>query len=167
VTDLRNGLLWEADGLESSVALVLGGDVGLLVNGKSDGSAVNDSPTQVMSGLIGAAIHPLPRRALVIGLGTGSTAGWLAQVPSIDRVDVVEIEPVIGRVARFLAPVNQNVLDNPKVHVFYGDAREVLLASKERYDVIFSEPSNPYRAGIASLFSREYYEAVKGRLTSD
>ena len=74
-----------------------------------------------MSGLVGALVHPNPRRALVIGLGTGSTAGWLAKVPSMERVDVVELEPAIVHVARVCAAVNQDVLNNPKVHVIIGD----------------------------------------------
>jgi SAM-dependent methyltransferase len=135
-----------------------------MVNGKSDGHSIGDAPTQVMGGLIGALVHPQPRRALVIGLGTGSTAGWLAAIPEMERVDVVELEPAMVEVARRCAPVNENVMDNPKVRLLTGDAREVLLASKESYDIIFSEPSNPYRAGISSLFTREFYQAVKRRL---
>ena len=104
---------------------------------------------------------------MVIGLGTGSTAGWLGAVPAIDRVDVVELEPLILEVARACAPVNQNVLDNPKVHVTIGDARETLLTTRDRYDLIASEPSNPYRAGIASLFTQEYYRAAADRLNDD
>jgi hypothetical protein len=96
---------------------------------------------------------------MVIGLGTGSTAGWLAQVPGLERVDVAELEPAILRVARDSAAVNLHVLDNPKVRVQLGDAREILLTTRERYDLVFSEPSNPYRAGISSLYTREFYEA--------
>ena len=120
-----------------------------------------------MRGLLGALSHPNPRRALVIGLGTGSTAGWLGAVPSIERVDVVELEPLILEVARACAPVNHDVLNNPKVHITIGDARETLLTTRDRYDVIASEPSNPYRAGIASLFTQEYYRAAADRLTDD
>jgi hypothetical protein len=103
----------------------------------------------------------------VIGLGTGSSAGWLAEVPGIERVDVVELEPAVLEVARRAAPVNRDVLENPRVRVTIGDARELLLTTRERYDLIVSEPSNPYRAGIASLFTREYYEAAASRLTDD
>jgi hypothetical protein len=63
--------------------------------------------------------------------------------------------------------VNRNVLDNPKVRILRGDAREILAVTRERYDVIFSEPSNPYRAGVASLYTRENYEAALDRLTDD
>jgi hypothetical protein len=104
---------------------------------------------------------------MVIGLGTGSTAGWLAAVPSIERVDVVEIEPAVVEVARACAPVNHDVLESPKTRLFFADAREVLLTAPDLYDVIFSEPSNPFRAGIASLFTRELYRAAAERLEDD
>lgn len=160
----RRTLLWDVDGRESSVALVDSTDYAFIVNGKADGSARGDAGTQVMSGMVGAMLHPNPRRALVIGLGTGSTAGWLGAVPSMERVDVVELEPAVLGVARACAAVNHDVLHNPKVSVRIADAREVLLTTRNRYDIIFSEPSNPYRAGIASLFTEEFYRATAATL---
>ncbi|MBI3184506.1 MAG: fused MFS/spermidine synthase [Myxococcales bacterium] len=161
----RHNTVWESEGVESSLALVKGHGLSFLVNGKSDGNSILDAPTQVMGGLMAALLHPAPKRAMVIGLGTGSTAGWLAAVPGIERVDVAEIEPDILEVARRCAAVNHGAMENPKVHLQLGDAREILLTSRERYDVILSEPSNPYRAGIASLYTRDYYRAVKQRLS--
>jgi hypothetical protein len=104
---------------------------------------------------------------MVIGLGTGSTAGWLGLLPQIERVDVAELEPAILHVAEMASAVNRQVLQNPRVHINIGDARELLLTSRDRFDLIFSEPSNPYRAGIASLYTREYYEACESRLAED
>ncbi|QRN97245.1 fused MFS/spermidine synthase [Archangium violaceum] len=161
---IRRWLVWEADGVESSVGISSSSGLSFLVNGKSDGSAVGDAGTQVMGGLIGALLHPRPRHALVIGLGTGSTAGWLGAVPEMERVDVVEIEPAILEMARRCSDVNERVLDNPRVRLHIDDAREVLLATGDSYDIIFSEPSNPYRAGISSLFTREFYQSVRRRL---
>lgn len=160
----RRTVRWEADGVESSVAVTQKDGFAFLVNGKSDGHATADSPTQIMGGLLGALLHPKPTKSLVVGLGTGSTAGWLGAVPGMQRVDVAELEPAIAEVARDCAPVNRDVLSQKNVHVFFGDAREMLLVTRERYDVIFSEPSNPYRAGIAGLFTTEFYQAVSGRL---
>jgi spermidine synthase len=160
----RREVLWEAEGVESSVAMTQLDGYAFLVNGKVDGHVRGDAATQVMGGLLGALLHPEPRRALVIGLGTGSSAGWLAAAPTMDRVDVVELEPAVVRVARDSAAINHGALDNPRLSLRFADAREVLLTTRERYDVIFSEPSNPYRAGISSLFTREFYEAVAGRL---
>jgi spermidine synthase len=161
----RRQLYWQADGVESSVGILkTTGGLAFAVSGKIDGNSRGDAATQVMGGLIGAALHPQPRRALVIGLGTGSTAGWLAAIPSMERVDVVELEPAILHVAEVCTPVNHDVLSNPKVHVAIGDAREFLLTSRDKYDIIFSEPSNPYRAGISSLFTEEFYWAARQRL---
>ena len=164
INDTRRTMLWERDGRESSVAIVAISDISFIVNGKSDGSARGDAGTQVMQGIIAAALHPKPESALVIGLGTGSSAGWLGAIPSVKRVDAVELEPVVLDVARVCAPVNAGVMANPKVHITIGDAREVLLTSGRTYDVIASEPSNPYRAGIASLFTREFYVSASDRL---
>ncbi|HZT76889.1 MAG TPA: fused MFS/spermidine synthase [Vicinamibacterales bacterium] len=165
---MRRAVVWQADGVESTVALSReASGFAFIVNGKSDGSAVTDAGTQVMLGLLGALRQPAARRALVIGLGTGSSAGWLAAVPTMERVDVVELEPVVVDVARACTPVNHDALANPKLHVTIGDARETLLTGRGRYDVIASEPSNPFRAGIASLFTEEYYRAARARLSDD
>jgi spermidine synthase len=161
---MRRSIAWEADGYESSVAIEKSTGLSFVVNGKNDGNARGDASTAVMLGLLGAILHPHPTRSLVIGLGTGSSAGWLAAIPSMTDVDVAELEPAIVEVARRAAPVNHAALDDPKVHLLFADAREALLTSKGQYDLIASEPSNPYRAGVASLFTREYYEAAASRL---
>src|SRR5213075_3271667 len=114
INGVRRGLVWDADGRESSVALNDGNQYGFIVNGKADGTARSDAGTQVMAGLVGAALHPHAQRALVIGLGTGSTAGWLGAQPSMQRVDVVELEPAVLGVARACSSVNHDVLHNPK-----------------------------------------------------
>ncbi|HYO78233.1 MAG TPA: fused MFS/spermidine synthase, partial [Thermoanaerobaculia bacterium] len=157
--------VWDADGRESGVALSLANQYAFIVNGKSDGSARGDAGTQVMCGLVGAAFHPRPERALVVGLGTGSSAGWLAAIPTMKRVDVVELEPVVLDVARAMSDFNHGAMKNPKLDITIADAREVLLTTPYRYDIVASEPSNPFRAGIASLFTREFYLAVEARLT--
>ncbi len=164
---VRRAIGWERDGRESSVAIHGLDEASLLVNGKADGSAISDAPTQVMSVLIGATLHPAPKNALVIGLGTGSSAGWLAQVPGILRVDVAELEPAMIDVAKICTAVNHDVLSQPAVHLHIGDGREMLRTSRQTYDLIFSEPSNPYRAGIASLFTRDLYRDAATRLADE
>jgi len=118
----RRALVSEAEGRESSVALLGHDGLAFVVNGKVDGNARYDAGTQVMAGLLGGLLHEAPRRILVIGLGTGSTAGWLADVPGVERVDVVELEPVIVDVARRCAAVNRNALQNPRLRLFFADA---------------------------------------------
>ena len=163
---MRHRVEREFEGRESSVAVTSADDgYSLMVNGKSDGSTLSDAPNQVMLGLLGALLHPHPARACVVGLGTGSTAGWLAEVPGMERVDVIELEPAVAELAtNYFAAVNRNVLSKPNVHLTIGDGREVLLVAGAPYDLIASEPSNPYRAGVTSLYTREFYQAVQRRL---
>jgi spermidine synthase len=156
--------LWERDGIESAVGVALTNGYTFSVNGKVDGSVFGDRGTQAMSGLLPCLLHERPRSAFVVGLGTGMTAGWLSQVPGMERVDVAELEPAIGEVARMSAPVNHDVMNRPNVFVHYGDGREQMLTSDARYDLIISEPSNPYRSGIASLYTEEFYSVVRSRL---
>ena len=160
----RRHVLWEAEGVEAGIALVAQDGLSFFINGKCDGNAIGDAGTQLVSGVFAAMLHPNPKSAFIVGLGTGETPGWLAQVPTMARVDVVELEPAIDKMARLCRHVNHDVLNHPKVHIIYDDAREVLLTTPTRYDLIFSEPSNPYRAGIANLFTREFYLSSRQRL---
>jgi predicted membrane-bound spermidine synthase len=164
INEKRRMLEWEADGIESSIGLVVGDGTNFFVNGKSDGNSLTDAPTQVGVALLGAVLHKDPSNALVIGLGTGESAGWLAEMRNIDGVDVVEIEPAIDEMALRCRELNWNVLLHPRVRRIYNDGREFIFAAENKYDLILSEPSNPYRAGIASLYTSEFYQAVRGRL---
>lgn len=160
----RRRVLWEADGVEASIGLVADTGLSFFINGKCDGHAIGDAGTQLVSGVLAAFLHPDAKSAFIVGLGTGETPGWLAEVPWIERVDVVELEPAIDEMARRCAGVNHDVLNHPKVHCIYDDAREVLLTTPRHYDLVFSEPSNPWRAGIANLFTQEFYRSVQQRL---
>ena len=100
---------------------------------------------------------------MIIGMGSGVTAGAVARHP-VRRIDLVEIEPAVIEATRFFADVNHDVLKDPRVRVVIADGRNFLLTTPERYDVIISEPSNPWIAGLASLFSREFFERARSRL---
>ncbi|WP_395740177.1 fused MFS/spermidine synthase [Prosthecobacter sp.] len=156
----------EFEGREASVAAVSSDDgYCLYVNGKSDGSAFGDADTQIMQGLVPAMLHPAPHSAFIVGLGTGTTAGWVADVPEMNQVDVVELESAMTALAReHFAPVNRDVMNKKNVRLIPGDAREALLAAGRRYDLVISEPSNPYRAGVSTLFTQEFYAAARARL---
>ena len=144
-----------------------GGTTWLKTNGKADASSVADMNTQVMVGLMGPLAHPHPRRVFVVGFGSGVSTRTAADVIGVEHVDVVEIERAVIRAAPLFADVNRNVLSDPKVHLIEDDARSALQTSREPYDVIVSEPSNPWIAGVAGLFTKEYFEIARSRLTSD
>jgi hypothetical protein len=82
----------------------------------------------------------------------------------MEQVDVVELERAVVRAAETFHSVTRDALKQPKVRMLIGDAREVLLSTPQHYDIVFSEPSNPYRAGVASMFTQEYYRAIQARL---
>lgn len=139
----------------------------LRVNGKTDASEGGDMATQLLLGYLPRLWGPLaPRRALVIGLGAGLTASALADSQSLTALDVVEIEPAVARGAKLFARSNRAVLDDPRLRLVFADARQLLAAPGQRYDLIVSEPSNPWIAGVAYLFTREAFALVRGRLAA-
>ncbi len=139
----------------------------LRVNGKVDASDHGDMNTQIMVGLAAAAARPDPASALVIGFGSGVTTRVLAEVPGIQRVRVVEIEPAVLEMGRYFTGVNDTVLARPSVAAVVDDARSALQLKDERYDIIVSEPSNPWVAGVATLYTPEYFQIVRSRLADD
>ncbi len=154
-----------ADGLNATISVGQTDDIQVLrTNGKTDAST-NDLNTQLMLGHIGAVAHPAPRRVLVIGFGVGMTLSALARYPEIERLDCVEIEPAVIGAAPHLRSLNRNVLKDKRVHIIYDDGRNFLFNTHNRYDLIVSEPSNPWIEGVASLFTREFYRAAQDRLT--
>ena len=156
-------IVYFADGLNSTISVArTDGYISLRTNGKVDASN-HDVTTQRLLGHLGALAHP-PRRVLLIGFGSGMTASALASYPDLERLDVVEIEPAVISAAPLLTELNRNVLHDPRVHVTLDDARNFLFTTHERYDLIVSEPSNPWIAGVATLFTREFYRAAQARL---
>lgn len=139
-------------------------DLYLATNGKIDGSSHVDMPTQKLLAHLPAAVTPEAKQACVIGLGTGTTVGALALHDSI-RVEAVEIEPAIVEASQFFNDYNYRPLERPNVSLHETDARLHLLRKKQQYDLIISEPSNPWLAGVADLFTAEFYRISRDALT--
>jgi spermidine synthase len=158
-------LLFYEEGINTTVSVTRTGEqLRLAVNGKIDGGNGTDMATQILAAHVPAVLAPHARRALVIGLGTGVTAGSLAQ-HGLDAVDVAELEPAMIEAARFFEAENHGVLRDPRVRIVAGDGRHILAAAPTPYDIIVSEPSNPWIAGVANLFTREFYEAARDHLS--
>jgi spermidine synthase len=139
----------------------------LRLNGKVDASDHGDMNTQIMLGLAPAAARPEPASALVIGFGSGVTTRVLAQVPGMRRVRVVEIEPAVLAMSGLFQGVNDSVLARRTVEPVVDDARSALQLHRDRFDVIVSEPSNPWVAGVATLYTPEFFRIVRSRLSED
>ena len=136
----------------------------LAVNGKVDASNNRgDMVNQLLLGYLPILLHPDPQNAFVLGLGSGVTAGAVAQYP-LKEIDCAEIEPAVVDAARYFNKYNHNVLDDPRLNLIIADGRNHLLCTRKRYDIIISEPSNPWIAGISNLFTKEHFELCKKRL---
>ena len=139
----------------------------LRLNGKVDASDHGDMNTQIMLGLAPAAARPEPASALVIGFGSGVTTRVLSQVPGMRRVRVVEIEPAVLAMSGLFQGVNDSALARRTVEAVVDDARSALQLHDDRFDVIVSEPSNPWVAGVATLYTPEFFRIVRSRLAED
>jgi len=137
----------------------------LATNGKPDGSLVGDYPTMALAALIPALLAGENDRSFVIGYGTGVTAGELAALDGMREVHVAEISQAVLDAAPYFEVGNQAPLANPKVTLHRSDAYRSLLRSEGTYDVIVSEPSNPWVAGVEMLFSREFLLAARDKLS--
>ncbi len=133
----------------------------LRINGKVDASNGDDCDMQVLSAHLGQLLHEgQPKRVLLVGLGTGITAGSLLQYP-LERLDVIEISPQVVEAARLFEKDNHDALRDPRLHLHVDDAKTFLLLATEPYDLIVSEPSNPWVSGVSGLFSRDFFEVAK------
>jgi spermidine synthase len=161
----RDELVYYKEGLTATISVHRDAGTPYLyekTNGKVDAS-FGDSPTQLMVGYLPMFHNPTAKRVLVIGLGSGMTAKAVAAFP-VERLEVVEIEPAVIEAARHFAEKNGHIHDDPRLRFVLADGRNYLLAARTKYDVIISEPSNPWIAGIGNLFTREYYREALAKL---
>jgi spermidine synthase len=156
------------DGNNATISVRKGEDyVGLRTNGKVDASNKADMITQLMIGYLPILYHPTPRSTMIIGYGGGVTVGAATAFKEVEEIDCLEIEQaVIGAGPQF-KEFNRESYQNPKVHIMYNDARNYMNVTRKQYDVIISEPSNPWIAGVASLFTSEFYERAAQVLKPD
>lgn len=164
-------ILYYGEGIDLTVAVrqlvAEPNSISLSVNGKTDASTnVADMGTQLMLGHVPTLLVHNAKKACIIGLGSGMTLSAIARYPSYEQLDCVEISDEVIRAASCFAPYNYRILtDDPRVHMIRADGRNHLLLTDQTYDVIVSEPSNPWMSGVSNLFTREYFELCKQRLS--
>jgi len=137
-----------------------GGTRALITNGKSDGvthphgrSVTLDDHTTILLGALGPIHHPKGQTAAVIGLGTGTSSAVLLESQAIRQLDTIEIEPMVVEAAQLFRPRNAKVFDDPRSRIVIDDARAHFSKTRARYDIVVSEPSNPWVSGVAGLFT--------------
>jgi spermidine synthase len=160
--------LYMGEGMNASVAVtkLANGVRNFHISGKVEASTdTADMRMQRMLGHIPALLHPTPRSVLVVGCGAGITAGSFVVYPSVEKIVVCEIEPLIPRVvAQFFAKQNYDLLKDPRTQVIYDDARHYILTTKDTFDIITSDPTHPWVKGAATLYTKEYFELCKRHL---
>ena len=168
-------ILFEKDGKTATVHLVEYAEAtSLRTNGKSDGSINldpsgergSDEITMVLTGALPLALTPGTKSAAVIGIGTGLTTHTLLQSLSIERVETIEIESAMAEASRRFAPRNGAAFADPRGTIHIDDAKTFFSTHGRRYDLIISEPSNPWVSGVSSLFTREFYRRIGGHLNA-
>jgi spermidine synthase len=158
-------LVFYREGITTTVCVVDQGDGNLYLatNGKVDASSIQDMPTQVLLAQIPMSMAPRNSDVLVIGFASGTTVGSVLLHP-VNSVVAVEIEPAIIEASHFFDHVNNRPLENPNLTVINEDARNYLAMTDRGFDLVISEPSNPWMTIASNLFTRDFYETAKKRL---
>ncbi len=138
-----------------------------LYMGKTPQRIGTDDVTQAALALYPMHLMKQPYRAAVIGLGSGMTAHYLLGDPLLQSADIIEIEPEMYKLAKGFLPYNQRVYNSPKAHIHFEDAKTYFYNQAEPYDLIISEPSNPWVSGVSSLFTTEFYGDTRRFLKPD
>lgn len=160
-------LLMYEEGATSTVSVRKDWNViSMAINGRTNASDVEDMPTQVMLGQLPVLLAPDIKNGLVVGFASGVSAGAMLQSP-IESIECVELEPATLRGSRYFEHVNNLPLRDPRLHLIIDDARTYLRVTPARYDMIVSEPSHPWVPGVANLFTTEFFELGRDRLTTE
>jgi spermidine synthase len=173
--DAQEQLVFHADGKTASVD-VTGNPHGQLLiktNGKTDATMTvtkenlfsRDEATMILLAALPMSLSAQARNVAVIGFGAGLTTHTLLANPALSRVDTVEIEPAMVRGARIFRPWNERAFSDPRSRIVYDDAKTFFATQPRGYDLVISEPSNPWVSGVAGLFSDEFYAVVRRHLT--
>jgi spermidine synthase len=161
-------VLYLGEGRNSSIAIseLPGGEHYFHVSGKVEASTEPyDMRLQRMLGHLPALIHNDPKSVLIVGFGAGVTAGTFVVHPGIQKITICELESLIPPAAtQYFRGENYNVMNDPRTKIYYDDARHFILTSKDKYDIITSDPIHPWVKGTATLYSKEYFELCKRHL---
>jgi len=168
-------VIYHRDGKTASIDVVRTGEgvKFITTNGKSDaainmsaqGGPASDEPTMVLLGALPLSIFPEAANAATIGMGSGLTSTVLLGSPNIESLDVIEIEASVFDASREFLPRVEPVYTDPRSHLHVADAKAFFATSPKQYDLIISEPSNPWVSGISSLFSDEFYRRIRSHLS--
>ena len=158
-----NEIAYYRDGVSATVSIHKQPDgITMKINGKPDAS-LKDMSTQVLSGHLPLVFGGPVGRVMVIGYASGMTTGAATLYP-VQQVDVIEIEPAVIEASHYFDRWNHRPLEDRRVRLILDDGRSYLASTRDKYDVIISEPSNPFLSGCSNLFTREFFHAARRAL---
>ncbi len=135
----------------------------LKIDGKNDASNAEDMITQELISHLPLLLHEDPDTILIIGLGSGVSVSSAA-VHDVERIDCIELLDNVVVAARIFDEYTRDVLNDPRVHMTIGDGRNHVRLTDKTYDVIISQPTNPWISGVGDLFTVEYFEEARAHL---
>lgn len=168
-----NNILFHKDGKTSTVAVEEDQNhLTISTNGKPDAGVMlddkqlpaADEPTMILLSALPLAAYPDAQTAAVIGMGSGISSNTLLKTDRLKTVDTIEIEKAMVEGARYFKQHSELVYSDPRSHIHIDDAKSFFSVNNKQYDLIISEPSNPWVSGVASLFTREFYAQIKPHL---
>lgn len=168
----KHKVVYHQDGKTATISvLAWAQNLAINTNGKTDASLSlqgppgRDESTQVLLPLISYSLFPEAKQVAVIGLGSGMSSHMFLSVPTIEAVDTIEIEPAVVNGAKLFGDRVKLTFEDKRSHIIFQDARSYFLRTKKQYDLIMSEPSNPWVSGVSSLFTEEFYQVVQKNLS--
>ncbi len=176
VSRTAGNVVFHKDGKTASVDLIhfpVANEMSISTNGKPDASVgleksiSRDEPTQVLLGALGLLVHDKVKSAAVVGIGSGMTSHVMLTVPGLESLDIVEIEPAMVEGARQMGERVAKAFSDPRAHIRIEDAKTFFTNQRRRYDLIVSEPSNPWVSGVSGLFTREFHRLARRHLAED
>ncbi len=169
-------ILFHRDGKTSTVDVTKSDSfLSIVTNGKPDASVEldiakargGDEFTMALLAVIPMSINPMIKDVAVIGMGSGITAHTLLSNPSLVAVDTIEIEPAMIEGARYFGERSENVFSDPRSHIYIDDAKTFFTKNNKKYDLIVSEPSNPWVSGVSGLFTEEFYKHISRHISEN
>lgn len=161
-------VIFHRDGKTATVDVKDGGDgaISISTNGKVDAAmspkgVTLDDFTMILAAALPMAMEPDAKQVGVIGMGSGRSTHAFLLNQKLERVDTVEIEPAMVEGARLFGDLVKLAYTDPRSHITIDDAKTYFARNQRRYDIIISEPSNPWVSGVATLFSVEFYRQIK------
>ena len=164
---VRPNPIFYRDGVSSTVTVGLNSGTlpYLAVNGKTDASIGGpDQGPQLLLGLLPVILHPEPKEVAVIGFGSGQTNAAILSVSKVQKVICAELEPAVLEAQKYFSPFLEGALEDPRLQLIEDDGRSFILGSPKKFDVIISQPSNPWLAGVGNLYTREFYQGCNQQL---